>query len=74
MSEDLETALAFARGLALAACDAMRWRLAYEPEVVSQSDTDVQFALVTETGSRFNVTVAYSGNTWDSEVAAMQEP
>lgn len=65
MSEDLEAALAFARGASAALCTTMRYREAYEPEIVSMSETDVQFALVTETGSYFNVTVAYGGNNWD---------
>ena len=65
MSADLEAALAFARGLSLVAQTDLRYREAYEPEVVSQSETDVQFALVTETGSRFNVTVAHAGNEWE---------
>jgi hypothetical protein len=57
MTDDLETAIAFARGLSLTACAALKYRESYPPEPVEQSSTDVQFALVTQTGSRFNVTV-----------------
>lgn len=73
MNEDLDAALAFSRGVAITMCEAMRYRLAYEPEPVHMSETDVQFALVTETGSRFNVTVAYGGNDWTEEVAAQRD-
>jgi hypothetical protein len=63
-SPDAEAALAFARGIIQMYGEPMRFRVRVYPEVIPGGTDEVQMTLVSETGSRWNVTVTYAGNEW----------